>query len=78
MRDILRMHNIYTGYVFLVDGIGRVRWAGSGEGSDEEVEKMIEFAKLLTQPSERVVRDKKQLASSGRPRVGKKLPRQSR
>ena len=37
MRDILRMHNIYTCYVFLLDGIGRVRWAGSGAGSDEEV-----------------------------------------
>ncbi|KAL7533190.1 hypothetical protein ACHAXR_005094 [Thalassiosira sp. AJA248-18] len=69
MRDILRMHNIYTGYVFLVDGIGRVRWAGSGEGSDKEVQSMIEFAEMLTQPQKR----EKQLPSSG-PRRSKKVP----
>eukprot|EP00578_Thalassiosira_sp_NH16_P012813 CAMPEP_0181113782 /NCGR_PEP_ID=MMETSP1071-20121207/20529_1 /TAXON_ID=35127 /ORGANISM="Thalassiosira sp., Strain NH16" /LENGTH=352 /DNA_ID=CAMNT_0023197839 /DNA_START=161 /DNA_END=1216 /DNA_ORIENTATION=- len=47
-RDVLRMHNIYTGYVFLVDGIGRVRWAGSGEGSEEEVRVMMGIARDLT------------------------------
>lgn len=74
MRDILRMHNIYTSYVFLVDGIGRVRWAGSGEGSEDEVEKMIKFAQDLTTPpkTKRVDHHQKQLAS---PRVGKKVPR---
>mmetsp|Transcript_26366 Transcript_26366/g.56044 ORF Transcript_26366/g.56044 Transcript_26366/m.56044 type:complete len:357 (+) Transcript_26366:146-1216(+) len=71
MRDILRMHNIYTGYVYLVDGIGRVRWAGSGEGSDEEVQSMIMFAKELTRPSERVAH--KKLPSQSR--VGRKVPR---
>ena len=74
MRDILRMHNIYTGYVFLVDGIGRVRWAGSGEGSANEVQSMIEFAKELTQTPERYSRHK-HVHSPG-PRVGKKLPSQ--
>lgn len=73
MRDILRMHNIYTGYVYLVDGIGRVRWAGSGEGSDEEVQSMIEFAKLLTHRPKRVAGNRP-LTSSG-PRVGKRVPR---
>jgi len=72
MRDILRMHNIYTGYVYLVDGIGRVRWAGSGEGSDEEVQSMIKIAKELTRSPERVAHKKQ---SSG-PRVGKRVPRQ--
>lgn len=70
-RDILRMHNIYTGYLFLVDGVGRVRWAGSGGGSDEEVQLMIQFAKELTRPPERLAHKK---TSSG-PRVGKRLPR---
>lgn len=70
MRDILRMHNIYTGYVFLVDGIGRVRWAGSGEGSDEEVQSMINLAKELTRPQGRVAHKKQSLG----PRVGKKIP----
>eukprot|EP00581_Thalassiosira_minuscula_P016316 CAMPEP_0183732518 /NCGR_PEP_ID=MMETSP0737-20130205/38650_1 /TAXON_ID=385413 /ORGANISM="Thalassiosira miniscula, Strain CCMP1093" /LENGTH=347 /DNA_ID=CAMNT_0025965547 /DNA_START=54 /DNA_END=1097 /DNA_ORIENTATION=+ len=70
-RDILRMHNIYTGYVFLVDGIGRVRWAGSGEGSDEEVQSMIMFARELTRSPERAAH-KKQVPG---PRVGKRVPR---
>ena len=72
-RDILRMHNIYTGYVYLVDGIGRVRWAGSGKGSDEEVQNMMSIAKELTRtPPERVTHaHKKQLPG---PRVGKKVP----
>lgn len=47
-RDSLRIHNVMTGYVFLLDGIGRVRFAGSGEASPEEIEKLIGFAKELT------------------------------
>lgn len=70
MRDILRLHNVYTGYVFLVDGIGRVRWAGSGEGSEEEVQLMIDIAKLLTTPPKRIAPQKK-LPS---PRIGKRVP----
>jgi len=64
MRDVLRMHNPYTGYVYLVDGIGRVRWAGSGEGSEEEVQTMIQCARDITKPVKVVVRPG--------PRVGKK------
>jgi ATPase complex subunit ATP10 len=73
MRDILRMHNIYTSYVFLLDGIGRVRWAGSGEGSKAEVESMIGIARDLMQPSSTKVAPHQKQASS--PRVGKKVPR---
>ena len=51
MRDILRMHNICTAYMFLLDGAGRVRWAGSGEGLKAEVESMIVIARDLMQPS---------------------------
>ena len=51
-RDILRMHNIMAGYVFLLDDLGRVRFAGSGEASPEEVEKLVGFAKELIQESE--------------------------
>ena len=71
MKDVLRMHNMYTCYVFLVDGIGRVRWAGSGEGTETEVQSMINFAlELTTQPATKVSSPKKLPA----PRVGKKLP----
>ena len=74
MRDILRMHNIYTGYVFLVDGIGRLRWAGSGEGSEEEVQAMLTFAKQLTEAPIRVTSQK--ISQPPGPRVGKRVPRQ--
>lgn len=47
-RDALRMHNIMTGYVFLLDGLGRVRFAGSGRASDEEVARLLRFAADLT------------------------------
>lgn len=50
-RDVLRMHNIMTGYVFLVDDLGRVRFAGSGEATEEEAQRVIEFAKELTVPT---------------------------
>lgn len=47
-RDTLRMHNTMTGYVFLLDGLGRVRWAGSGSAENNDVEKLIQYAKELT------------------------------
>ena len=47
-RDDLRMHNVLTGYVFLLDGLGRVRFAGSGTASDEEAALLIRLAKELT------------------------------
>ena len=47
-RDILRMHNIMTNYVFLVDHVGRVRFASSGKATADEVEKVVGFAKELS------------------------------
>lgn len=47
-RDALRMYNEMTGYVLLLDGIGRVRFAGSGTATDEEAQRLISFAKELT------------------------------
>jgi ATPase complex subunit ATP10 len=47
-RDALRMHNILTGYVFLLDGLGRVRFAGSGGAEGEDVENLVKFAHELT------------------------------
>ena len=47
-NDSLRMHNTLTGYVYLLDGLGRVRFAGSGEASDDETKRMIRFARELT------------------------------
>jgi hypothetical protein len=47
-RDVLRLHNLMTGYVFLLDDLGRIRFAGSGPASDEEVVRVIRFAKELS------------------------------
>lgn len=47
-RDVLRIHNLMTNYVFLLDEFGRIRFAGSGEATDEEVARVIKFAKELT------------------------------
>ena len=47
-RDVLRMHNNKTAYVFLLDGIGRVRFAASGRPSGpDEIQLLIEHAKTL-------------------------------
>ncbi len=46
-RDVLRMHNTKTGYAYLLDGLGRVRFAGSGEASEDEVKRLISFTKEL-------------------------------
>jgi mitochondrial ATPase complex subunit ATP10 len=47
-RDSLRMHNVLAGYVFLLDGLGRVRFAGSGNATEEDAARLIQFAKELT------------------------------
>lgn len=47
-RDALRMHNVLAGYVFLLDGVGRVRFAGSGVASEQEVARLIQMTKELT------------------------------
>ena len=41
-------HNIMTNYVFLLDNLGCVRFAGSGPASDEDVSRLIRFTKELT------------------------------
>ena len=46
-RDSLRIHNVMCGYIFLLDGIGRIRFAASGEASSEEIQKLIQFASEL-------------------------------
>ena len=50
-RDSLRMHNALTGYVFLLDGLGRVRFAGCGPASEEEAERLVQMANELIAPS---------------------------
>jgi len=47
-QDALRMHNVLTSYVYLLDGIGRVRFAGSGSATDEEIRQLVAMAKQLS------------------------------
>jgi ATPase complex subunit ATP10 len=46
-RDALRMHNTLTGYVALLDSLGRVRWMSSGKATEEEITSLIQCAKEL-------------------------------
>jgi ATPase complex subunit ATP10 len=46
--DILCMHNLMTNYIFLADDLGRIRFAGSGPASEEEVARVIGCATELT------------------------------
>ena len=57
-RDVLRMHNVMTSYVFLLDDLGRVRFAGSGEANEEESERLVKFAKELIREGKKPKRSK--------------------
>lgn len=46
-KDVIRLHNRKTGYAFLLDGIGRVRFAGSGRATEEDIERIVSFTKTL-------------------------------
>lgn len=46
-RDVLRMHNNKTGYVFLLDGLGRVRFAGSGKANEQELKHLFRLTTEL-------------------------------
>ena len=48
LNNTLGMHNTLTGYVYLLDGLGRVRFAGSGEATEAEVKRLIDLAMELT------------------------------
>lgn len=67
--DVLRMHNTLTGYVLLLDGLGRLRWIGSGLPTEKELEVLIQCAKDLINSSSR---SSSRLRSGSR-NVGKKI-----
>ena len=50
-RDILRMHNIMTNYVFLLDDLGRIRFAGSGPADADEITQMVQTTKDILKES---------------------------
>jgi ATPase complex subunit ATP10 len=64
-RDILRMHNIMTNHVFLVDDLGRIRFAGSGQATEDDVAKVVGFAKELASEGKKTKRSSKRSPSRG-------------
>ncbi|KGN46910.2 hypothetical protein Csa_020683 [Cucumis sativus] len=46
-RKELKILNLLTGYVFLVDKLGRIRWQGFGLATQEEVSSLLSCASLL-------------------------------
>jgi ATPase complex subunit ATP10 len=40
-RDVLRMHNVMINYVYLLDDVGRVRFAGSGLANEEDLTRLF-------------------------------------
>ena len=50
-RDPIRAHNLIPGYIYLLDGLGRVRFAGSGPPSSEEVERLQGFVEEVLRPT---------------------------
>ncbi|KAF3328518.1 Mitochondrial ATPase complex subunit ATP10 [Carex littledalei] len=46
-RKQLQILNLLTGYVFLLDGEGRIRWQGSGSAADEELSSLLSCTSIL-------------------------------
>lgn len=65
-RDALRMHNSMTGYIFLLDGIGRVRFAGSGAANEDEIDRLAMLAEDLLTAKPLPAKGAKKTAGSSR------------
>nr|AKM76484.1 AT1G08220-like protein [Geranium incanum] len=48
-RKELRILNLLTGYIFLLDKFGRIRWHGSGLASKEELASLLSCTSLLVE-----------------------------
>ncbi|KAL5721897.1 hypothetical protein ACHQM5_005482 [Ranunculus cassubicifolius] len=46
-RKELKILNLLTGYIFLVDRFGRIRWQGSGSTTEEELASLLACTSLL-------------------------------
>ena len=49
MREVMGILNKQVGYVYLVDGACRIRWAGSGVAEGEECSYLVDGLKRLTE-----------------------------
>ncbi len=53
LKDAIALLNRKVGYVYLVDGECKIRWAGSGVASAEEKESMVNCVKRLLQETKK-------------------------
>ncbi|KAK9168485.1 hypothetical protein Syun_000625 [Stephania yunnanensis] len=51
-RKSLNILNLLTGYIFLLDGFGRIRWQGSGFATKEELTSLLSCTSLLVEENE--------------------------
>ena len=58
-RDVLRMHNLMSNYVFLVDNLGRIRFGGSGAANEDDIRLVFKFATELSSSSQKSRRSSK-------------------
>ncbi|KAJ0085198.1 hypothetical protein Patl1_07064 [Pistacia atlantica] len=49
IRKELKILNLLTGYIFLLDKFGRVRWQGFGFSTPEELSSLLSCTSLLLQ-----------------------------
>ncbi|CAI0452717.1 unnamed protein product [Linum tenue] len=48
-RKELKILNLLTGYIYLLDKFGRIRWQGSGSATEEELSSLLSCTSLLLQ-----------------------------
>jgi mitochondrial ATPase complex subunit ATP10 len=53
IRNALQMTNRLTGYIYLLDSLGRVRWRGSGNPSSIEIEMLLQCSYQLLEEKEK-------------------------
>jgi ATPase complex subunit ATP10 len=51
MKEALGLLNTKVGYIYVLDGQCRIRWAGSGNSSDEEKEGLVKAVRKLIEQS---------------------------
>ena len=56
LRDALAMWNSKVGYLYLVDGQCRIRWAANGEAREEEKESLVRCVRRLADEARGVQR----------------------
>lgn len=52
LRKELKILNLLTGYIFLLDNFGRIRWQGFGLSTQDEISSMLSCASLLLKRNE--------------------------